>query len=71
MNFDNGNFDGSMGSDNGVFRGYLPIEDHKEVIQREYGLEQTPHIKVLQKSILKTSSPRVFGHKDECRSITH
>ena len=33
--FDNGNFDGSMGSDNGVFRGYLPIEDHKEAIQRE------------------------------------
>ena len=39
--FDNGNFNGSMGSSNGVYRGYLPIEDHKEAIQKElwYGTD--------------------------------
>jgi TldD protein len=41
--FDNGNFDGSMGSNNGVFRSYLPLEDHKGAIQKElwYGTDIT------------------------------
>ena len=40
-NFDNSNFDGSMGSNNGVYRGYLPVDNHKEAIQKElwYGTD--------------------------------